>query len=242
MPAKGHISVAPWWTTLCMLSVSTTGKSSPPPKVPVVVGGSLPLSTTLLLLLYPFNGLFSRTTWVSRYQKNKTSLDLKRQKITEFSDGSGISWTICKQSAPHSRQITMPTPHHSVFTGQMLFPTPNQQCLSTEGVLSPLFRGACVSSCNTWLIHVLVRPFLWRSPMWTHGQKHTPWNIGLTTGCIVMQHSNDCRQTQFIVTSLISTRNNTGLINPLLIYWYTRPHPHRGWSCQVPKTAEITLF
>jgi len=22
----------------------------------------------------------------------------------------------------------------------------------------------------------------------------------------------------------------------------SRPHPHRGWSCQVPKTAEITLF
>jgi len=30
----------------------------------------------LLLLLHPFNGLFSRTTWVSRYQKGKTSLDL----------------------------------------------------------------------------------------------------------------------------------------------------------------------
>ena len=28
--------------------------------------------------------------------------------------GSGISWTICK-SAPRSRQITMPAPHHSVF-------------------------------------------------------------------------------------------------------------------------------
>jgi len=28
--------------------------------------------------------------------------------------GSGISWNICK-SAPRSRQITMPTPHHSVF-------------------------------------------------------------------------------------------------------------------------------
>jgi len=27
---------------------------------------------------------------------------------------SGISWAICK-SAPHSRQITMPAPHHSVF-------------------------------------------------------------------------------------------------------------------------------
>jgi len=29
----------------------------------------------LLLLLHPFNGLFSRTTWISRYQKGKTSLD-----------------------------------------------------------------------------------------------------------------------------------------------------------------------
>ena len=28
--------------------------------------------------------------------------------------GSGISWDICK-SAPHSRQITMPAPHRSVF-------------------------------------------------------------------------------------------------------------------------------
>jgi len=30
----------------------------------------------LLLLLHPFNGLFSRITWVSWYQKGKTSLDL----------------------------------------------------------------------------------------------------------------------------------------------------------------------
>jgi len=31
---------------------------------------------------------------------------------------SSISWTICKQSAPRSRQITIPTPHHSVFTAR----------------------------------------------------------------------------------------------------------------------------
>ena len=30
----------------------------------------------LPLLLHPFNGLFSSTTWGSRYQKGKTSLDL----------------------------------------------------------------------------------------------------------------------------------------------------------------------
>jgi len=28
--------------------------------------------------------------------------------------GGSISWAICK-FAPHSRQITMPAPHHSVF-------------------------------------------------------------------------------------------------------------------------------
>jgi len=49
-----------------------------------------------------------------------------------FWDGSSISWTICKQSAPRCRQMT-PTPHHSIFTGRMLFLTPNQQCQSTEG-------------------------------------------------------------------------------------------------------------
>ena len=50
-----------------------------------------------------------------------------------FSDGSGISWTICKQSAPRSRQITIPTPHHSIFIDRMLFLTPNQQFQSIEG-------------------------------------------------------------------------------------------------------------
>ena len=50
----------------------------------------------------------------------------------EFGDGRGISWTTCKQSAPGSRQITTAAPHHSIFTGRMLFLTPNQQCQSTE--------------------------------------------------------------------------------------------------------------
>jgi len=48
--------------------------------------------------------------------------------MIQLLDGSGISWTTCKQSAPRSRQITTPTPQHSIFTGRMLFLTPNQQC------------------------------------------------------------------------------------------------------------------
>jgi len=94
-------------------------------------------ATALQLLLHPFNGLFSRTAWVSRYQKGKTSLDLNEARdggVLRWQTGSGISWAICTQSVPRSRQITTPTPHRSVFTGRMLFLTPNQQRQSTEGM------------------------------------------------------------------------------------------------------------
>jgi len=40
----------------------------------------------LVLLLYPFNGVFSRTIWVSQYHKGKTSLDLNDTR----DDGGGV--------------------------------------------------------------------------------------------------------------------------------------------------------
>ena len=61
-------------------------------------------------------------------RKVKPILILLKQ---ETVSGSGISWAICK-SAPRSRQITTPAPHHSVFTGLMPFLPPNQ-LQSTEG-------------------------------------------------------------------------------------------------------------
>ena len=36
--------------------------------------------------------------------------------------------------APHSRQITTLTPRHSIFTGRMLFLTPNQQCQALKAL------------------------------------------------------------------------------------------------------------
>ena len=51
---------------------------------------------------HPFNSPFFGTTQVGRYLKQETV------------SGSGIRWAVCK-SAPCSRQINMPTPHHSVF-------------------------------------------------------------------------------------------------------------------------------
>jgi len=52
----------------------------------------------LLLLLHPFNGLFARTNWVSRYQKRFTSLDLVETRGDGVSGCSGISWPISKQT------------------------------------------------------------------------------------------------------------------------------------------------
>ena len=48
---------------------------------------------------------------MSRYQKGKPIWILLKQ---ETVSGSGICWAICK-SAPRSRQITTPAPHHSGF-------------------------------------------------------------------------------------------------------------------------------
>ena len=67
-------------------------------------------------------------------QGTQTSLDLNDARDGGVWGSSGISWTICKQSAPRPGQITTPTPYHSIFTGRVLFLTPNQQCQSTEGI------------------------------------------------------------------------------------------------------------
>jgi len=80
----------------------------------------------LLLLLYPFNGLFSRTTWVSWYQKGETSLDLNEAR------DDGVMGCSGKQFTPRSRQITTLTPHHSIFTGQMLFPANSVKALKAK--------------------------------------------------------------------------------------------------------------
>ena len=105
----------------------------------MLMSTSLHGQTTLLLLLHPINGLFSRATWVSRYQKGKTSLDLNEARDDGVLGCSGISWTTCKQSAPRFRQITTPTPHHSIFTGRMLFLT--RKALELRGRSNEVVMG-----------------------------------------------------------------------------------------------------
>ena len=60
---------------------------------------------------HPFNGPFpGLPRWAGTRKVKPIWILLKQETVS----GSGISWAICK-SAPRSRQITTPAPHHSVF-------------------------------------------------------------------------------------------------------------------------------
>ena len=78
---------------------------------------------------HSFNGPFSGTTHVSRYQKGKTNRDFTEARDSEWQWHQLGHMQVCTCS----RQTTTPAPHHSVFTGRMPFLPPNQQCQSTEG-------------------------------------------------------------------------------------------------------------
>jgi len=87
----------------------------PRPQQLYILDNIISLTELLLLLLHHLTAFFSRTTWVSQYQKSKTSLDLNEARDDGVLECSGVSWTICKQSAPCSRHITTSTPHYSFF-------------------------------------------------------------------------------------------------------------------------------
>jgi len=95
------------------------------PSMLACIRGALYMYTVLLL----FNRLFSRTAWVSWHQKGKPFCILMKEEMMGW---QWHCWTICKSFAPRFRQMTMPVPHCSVFTGRMLFLPLNQQCQNTE--------------------------------------------------------------------------------------------------------------
>ena len=93
-------------------------------------------SPTFTNTLHPSNGLFSSTTsttWLSWYQKGKTSLDLNEAR------GDGV-WGWQWHQLDHMQTVctSLQTENHTNtsslnFTGRMLFLMPNQQCQSTSG-------------------------------------------------------------------------------------------------------------
>ena len=81
------------------------------------------------LQLQPFNGLFSRTTWVSRYQKGKTNLDFIGARDSEWQWHQLGHMHVCTSLQTDNHASTPPL---CFFTGRKPFLPPNQQRQSTE--------------------------------------------------------------------------------------------------------------
>ena len=84
---------------------------------------------------HPFNGPFSWTTRVGRYQKGKTNLDFTEARDSEWQWHQLGHMQVCTllQTDNHAS-----TPPLMFFTGRMPFLPPNQQHQSTEGKLQIL--------------------------------------------------------------------------------------------------------
>ena len=61
-----------------------------------------------LLLLQPFNGLFSRTTWVSQYQKGKTNLDFTGARDSEWQSHQLGHMQVCTSLQTDNHASTPP--------------------------------------------------------------------------------------------------------------------------------------
>ena len=77
---------------------------------------------------HPFNGPFSGTTQVSRYQKGKTNLDFTKGRDCEWQWHQLGRMQVCTSLQTDNHASTPPL---QFFTGRV----PNQQRQSTEGIL-----------------------------------------------------------------------------------------------------------
>ena len=89
-----------------------------------VLGDLAPLHT------HPFNGPFSGTTQVSRYQKGITNLDFTEARDSEWHWHQLGHMQVSTSLQTDNHASTRPL---SFFTGRMPFLSPNQQHQSTEG-------------------------------------------------------------------------------------------------------------
>ena len=111
----------------------------------------------------------------------------------ETMSGSGISWAICK-SAPRSRQITTPVPHHSarVTTGSRItqkgcifgFHSHVMTCCISDG-------GVFVEESNYSLLFHAMLHYVWLIRAWIRGS----WNLlilsRLKCFCASVHHPTD---------------------------------------------------
>ena len=85
------------------------------------------INKVLTSTLHTFNGPFSGTTQVSRYQKGKTNLDFTEARDSEWQWHQLGHMQVCTSLQADNHASTPPL----FFTGRMPFLPPNQQRQST---------------------------------------------------------------------------------------------------------------
>jgi len=104
---------------------------------------ALRLSRIVLLLQHPFNGLYSRTTWVIRYQKSKISLDLN-----EARDGGVWGWQWHQMDDMQTICTSLQTDNHTNTPSLNIFYRPDAFCLrpANSKLQHQHFLRVCFSS------------------------------------------------------------------------------------------------
>jgi len=130
------------------------------------------------VLLVPFDGFFSRTSWVSRHQKGRTILDFNEARDDGWQWHQLDHMQIMCTSLQTDNHAAL---HHSFFTGRMLFLLPNQKCQSTEGKVALYYLSTL---CMWWWPSVAIAGRL----MWS-------W---LLLFSVISRHPGDSQRTTYV--------------------------------------------
>jgi len=106
---------------------------------------------------HPFNGLFSRTTWVSRHEKVKPFWILMKQ---EMMGGSGISWTMDHLYIAAYRQ---PCHHLITWSLQARCFSSRRSSNSVKALKANEFGQNCLDisyKCNATVLQYIARLFV----------------------------------------------------------------------------------
>ena len=96
---------------------------------------------------HTFNGPFSRTIRVGRYQKGKTNLDFTEARDSEWQWYRLGHMQVCTSLQTDNHASTPPL---SFFTGRLPFLPPNQQHQSTEGNYLHVIQNGATSWNTTY--------------------------------------------------------------------------------------------
>ena len=138
--------------------------------------------------------------------------------------GSGISWAICK-SAPRSRQITTPAPHHSVFYRP-------DALLAAQPTASKHWKQHCHSRPLNVVArkrHILNRRPAW---IWDSGVYNETERAGGRVWYLQLHRFELCCVTDVCI--LLTLCRLQGVMHPWFNFWFWRYiycRPSVLWRC-----------